>query len=95
MNHTIKGLLMKLIINLLLNETFYFQAGNFYSSVGSEGFLLCNLCAGMSPVCSVLDLAIQVWLILLVCYSITASRLALSFGMQCVISFCRCLFCNF
>jgi 3-dehydrosphinganine reductase len=37
-------------------------AGNFYSSVGSEGFLLCNLCAGMSPVCSVLDLAIQVTL---------------------------------
>ena len=45
----------------LLNDTLYFQAGNFYSSVGSEGFLLCNLCAGMSPVCSVLDLAIQVW----------------------------------
>lgn len=37
-------------------------AGNFYSTVGSEGFLLSNLCAGMSPVCSVLDLAIQVTL---------------------------------
>ena len=54
---------------LLLNDTLYFQAGNFYSSVGSEGFLLCNLCAGMSPVRSVLDLAIQVWRVLLVCYS--------------------------
>jgi len=86
---------MKLIINLILNETLYFQAGNFYSSVGSEGFLLRNLCAGMSPLCSVLDLAIQVWLILLVCYRITASSLNLLFGMQCIISFCRCLFCSF
>lgn len=60
MNHSIKGLLIKLITNLLLNETLYLQVGNFYSSVGSEGFLLCNLCVGMSPVCSVLDLAIQV-----------------------------------
>jgi len=93
MNHARKGILMKLIINLLLNETFCFQAGNFYSSVGSEGFLLCNLCAGMSPVCSVLDFAIQVWWILLVCQSITASSLALLFGIRCVIFFCRCLFC--
>jgi hypothetical protein len=60
MIHTIKGLLMKIVITLFLPETLYFQAGNFYSSVGSEGFLLCNLCAGMSPISSVLDLAIQV-----------------------------------
>ncbi|XP_021921360.1 3-ketodihydrosphingosine reductase isoform X2 [Zootermopsis nevadensis] len=34
--------------------------GNFYSTVGSEGFMLTTLCAGMAPVSSVLELITQV-----------------------------------
>ncbi|KAJ9594242.1 hypothetical protein L9F63_014331, partial [Diploptera punctata] len=33
--------------------------GNFYSTVGMEGFLLSTLCAGMTPVSSVLELLAQ------------------------------------
>jgi hypothetical protein len=54
-------MLMIIIINLLLNETsYFFQAGNFYSTVGAEGFMLTTLCAGMTPVSSVLELVTQV-----------------------------------
>jgi 3-dehydrosphinganine reductase len=35
-------------------------AGNFYSTVGAEGFMLTTLCAGMTPVSSVLELVTQV-----------------------------------
>jgi hypothetical protein len=54
---------MILIVNLFLNETLYFsflQAGNFYSTVGAEGFMLTTLCAGMTPVSSLFELVTQV-----------------------------------
>lgn len=36
------------------------QAGKFYSTVGFEGFMTTVVCAGMSPVTSLLDLITQV-----------------------------------
>jgi len=39
-----------------------FQAGNFFSIIGSEGFILATLCAGMSPVKLFRQLFVQVLL---------------------------------
>lgn len=55
-------------------------AGNFYSTVGAEGFMLTTLCAGMTPVSSLFELVTQVCLmgfmrLVSVCYLMSFHRI--------------------
>lgn len=52
---------LKIVFFCLLNY-YVFQARNFFSTVGLEGFLLTTICTGMSPVESFRHLFIEILL---------------------------------